>query len=374
MNPSLSRRALLAAAAAFPAAVRADTPGLIIRQKEPENLEFPFDSLNSFFTPNDRFYIRSHHAVPKIDPGAWKLRVEGAVARPFDLTYAELRAMTPVNRPATLECAGNSRVFLVPQPAGAQWEMGAVSNAEWTGVPLSAILERAGINANAVEVALEGADMGEGKNDPHPPGQIHFARSIPIEKARRPEVMLAYKMNGSDLPASHGFPVRAVVPGYYGMASTKWLTRIIVVTEPFTSYWQTTDYGYWDRSSGTPRRMPLLHMQVKSLISRPAMRETIKAGADYKIFGSSWTADADITRVEVSSDAGKTWADATLRDNAVRFCWRAWDFTWRAPRAGHYTLMSRATDSKGNMQAAQHNQDFGSYVINHTLPIDIEVV
>ncbi len=265
-------------------------------------------------------------------------------------------------------------MFLVPQAAGAQWELGAVSNAEWTGVPLSAILERAGLASNALEVVLEGADMGEGKNDPHPPGPIHFARSIPVEKARRPEVILAYQMNGKDLPASHGFPVRAVVPGYYGMASTKWLTRIAVVTEPFTSYWQSTDYAYWDRSSGTPRRVPLLHMQVKSLISRPAMRETVKSGTDYKIFGSAWTGDADIGRVEVSSDNGKTWANATMRDKAVRFCWRAWDFNWIAPRPGRYTLMSRATDSKGNMQAAQHNPDFGSYVINHTLPIDVEVV
>jgi len=373
ITAALSRRALLAAAATLPFAARAESPGLIIRQKEPENLEFPFDSLNSFLTPNERFYIRSHHAVPKIEASTWKLRVEGAVTRPLDLTYAELRAMPSVTVPATLECAGNSRVFLVPQPPGAQWEMGAVSTAEWTGVPLSAILERAGLQPNALEVALEGADAGEGKNDPHPPGPVHFARSIPLEKARRPEVLLAYRMNSKDLPASHGFPVRAVIPGYYGMASTKWLTRIAVLTEPFNSYWQTTDYGYWDRSSGTPRRRPLLDMQIKSLISRPAMRETVKSGADYKIFGSAWTADADVTRVEISTDAGKTWADATLRDKPVRFCWRAWDWAWTAPRPGRYTLMSRATDSKGSTQAAQHNLDYGSYAINHTLPIDIEV-
>ncbi|MDQ6676423.1 MAG: molybdopterin-dependent oxidoreductase, partial [Acidobacteriota bacterium] len=199
-------------------------------------------------------------------------------------------------------------------------------------------------------------------------------RSIPIEKARRPEVVLAFQMNGKDLPPSHGYPVRAVVPGYYGMASTKWLTRIRVVPEPFTSYWQTSDYAYWDRTSGYPVRRPLYDMQVKSLISRPAMRETIKAGADYKIFGSAWTADADVTRVEVSTDGGKAWKDAALRDKAVRFCWRGWDFTWASPEPGRHTLMSRATDSKGNVQPAQHNQDYGPYAIHHTLPIDIEVV
>ena len=370
--PALTRRSILAAAATLPLAAQAETPGMIIRQKEPENLEFPFDSLNSFLTPNDRFYVRNHHPVPKLEAATWKLRVDGAVSKPLDLTYAELRALPSVTIPATLECAGNSRVFLVPQTPGAQWEMGAVSTAEWTGVPLSAILDLAGLNANALEVALEGADQGEGKNDPHPPGLIHFARSIPLEKARRPEVILAYRMNGKDLPPSHGFPVRALVPGYYGMASTKWLTRISVLTAPFNSYWQTSDYGYWDRSSGTPVRRPLLNMAIKSLIARPAMRETIKSGSEYKVFGSAWTGDADIARVEVSTDAGATWADAKLVDKAVRFCWRAWEYTWKAPSPGRHTLMSRATDSSGNVQLAQHNPDFGNYVIHHTLPIEIE--
>jgi len=347
---------------------------MIIRQKEPENLEFPFDTLNSFLTPNDRFYVRNHHPVPKLDTATWKLRLEGSVTKPFEISYAELRAMPSVTIPATLECAGNSRIFLVPQTPGAQWELGAVSTAEWTGVPLRTLLDRAQVNANALEIAFEGADQGEGKNDPPPPGQIHFARSIPIEKARRPEVLLAYRMNGKDLPAAHGFPVRAIVPGYYGMASTKWLTRIQVLVEPFNSYWQTTDYGYWDRVSGTPVRRPILDMQVKSLIARPAMRETVKAGLDYKIFGSAWTGDADISRVEVSADGGKTWAGATMRDRSVRFCWRAWDFNWRAPVAGRYTLMSRATDSSGKMQQPQHNYDYGNYVVHHTLPIDIEAV
>lgn len=371
-NP-ISRRALLATAAVAPFAAHAETPGMIIRQKEPENLEFPFDTLNSFLTPNDRFYVRNHHPVPKLDTAAWKLKVEGAVGKPFELNYAELLAMPSLTVPATLECAGNSRVFLVPQTPGAQWELGAVSTAEWLGVPLRAILDRAGVDSKAIEVALEGADQGEGKNDPHPPGQIHFARSIPLEKAMRPEVLLAYRMNGKELPVAHGFPVRAIVPGFYGMASTKWLTRILVVSQPFSSYWQSSDYGYWDRVGGTPVRRPIYNMQVKSLIARPAVREQVKAGADYKVFGSAWTGDAEIMRVEVSADGGKTWADATLRDKSVRFCWRAWDYTWRAPVTGRYTLMSRATDSKGNTQQAQHNYDYGNYVVHHTVPIDVEV-
>src|SRR5215210_7270576 len=136
--------------------------------------------------------------------------------------------MPSETRVATLECAGNSRVFLVPQMPGAQWELGAVSNAEWTGVPLSMLLERAGVRSDATEVVLEGADRGEPRNDPKPPGGTPYVRSIPLAKARRPEVLIAYAMNGKDLPMSHGAPVRAVVPGYYGMSSVKWLTRIRV--------------------------------------------------------------------------------------------------------------------------------------------------
>ena len=137
-------------------------------------------------------------------------------------------------RVATLECAGNSRVFLVPQVQGAQWELGAVSNAQWTGVPLSTLLHRAGLAEDACEIALEGADRGMPKEEPLPPGPISYVWSLPRAKAMRPEVLIAYQMNGRDLPRDHGFPVRAIVPGHYGMASVKWLTRIEAVREPFT--------------------------------------------------------------------------------------------------------------------------------------------
>lgn len=357
--------------------LRAQSPAaaMITREREPENLEFPFSSLDSFITPEKLFYVRSHFAVPQVDAREYRLRVEGAVERPFQISYDELRAMRPSSITATLECAGNSRVFLIPQSSGAQWELGAVSNAVWTGVPLTALLERAGLKPDAVDVVFEGLDRGEPRSEPKPPGPIPFVRSIPVAKARRSEVLIAYQMNGRDLPPSHGFPIRAVVPGYYGMSSVKWLTRIQVVTAPYQGYWQTTDYAWWDRSSGTPVRRPLMDMRVKSLIARPALHELVKAGTPYRVSGAAWTGDADVDNVELSVDAGRSWVTAKFLDQPTRYAWRRWEQEWQVPaQRGRVALMSRASDTSGNKQPEQHNRDTGNYAIHHVLPRMIEIV
>src|SRR5947199_672019 len=213
--------------------------GRIVRCESPLNLEMPFSSLDSFLTPTKSFYVRTHFPIPAIDRDAWWLHVEGEVEKPFAIDYEELRTLDSVTTPATLECAGNNRSLLEAKVKGVQWGLGAVGTAEWTGVPLSILLDRAGVKANASEIILEGADGGVLEDPKSPPGELRFARSIPVEKARR-DVLLAYKMNGIDLPAEHGFPVRAIVPGWYAMASVKWLQRIIVADRPFTGYYQTT--------------------------------------------------------------------------------------------------------------------------------------
>jgi DMSO/TMAO reductase YedYZ molybdopterin-dependent catalytic subunit len=207
--------------------------GLIIRQKEPTNLESPFEQIDSYLTPTALFYIRSHFPAPKLEVAAYRFRIDGAVRNPFSLSYEQLRDMPSETRVATLECAGNSRVFLIRPVAGAQWELGAVGNAQWTGVPLGALLERAGLQEDACQIVLEGADRGTPKEEPVPPGAISYARSLPRGKAIQREVLIAYQMNGRDLPLDHGYPVRAIVPGHYGMASVKWLTHVHAVVEPF---------------------------------------------------------------------------------------------------------------------------------------------
>lgn len=353
---------------------RGGLPGVITRQKQPDNVEFPFWTLDRFLTPDEQFYVRTHFEVPELDRAAWKLNVEGAVERPLEIGYDELVRMPTHTLPALLECSGNGRAFLKPPQSSIRWELGAVGTAEWTGVRLSDVLDRAGVKPEAVEVLLEGADTGEFvKPDPETPGVIHYSRSMPLEKARRPEVLLAFRMNGRDLSPTHGHPVRAVVPGWYGMASVKWLTRIAVLDEPFHGYFQTFAYAIWRRQHGQPSLEPVGDIQVKSQIARPMECEVVPAGIPYLVFGAAWAGEADVTRVDVSTDGGKSWAAATLTGEAKPFCWRFWEFEWTSPSAGKTTLMARATDSKGRTQPAERDDDHRDAVITHPLPVTVAV-
>ena len=348
--------------------------GLTIRQKEPKNLEAPFDRIDSYLTPAELFYVRSHFAIPTLDRASYRLRIDGAVSSPLALSYEELRNMPSETRVATLECAGNSRVFLVPQVQGAQWELGAVSNAEWTGVPLRALLERAGLADDACEIVLEGADRGTPKEEPMPPVPISYAWSLSRAKALRSEVLIAYQMNGRELPRDHGFPARAIVPGHYGMASVKWLTGIQAVREPFQGYWQTTDYAYWASMDGKPVRRALGEMQLKSQIARPRVYETLAPNRIYTISGAAWTGETDVTEIAVSTDGGRTWAQAEFIDPVRRHAWRRWKLDWLTPnKPGQHTLLARARDAAGMMQPDKHDRNYGTYVINYPLPIEVFV-
>jgi DMSO/TMAO reductase YedYZ molybdopterin-dependent catalytic subunit len=348
--------------------------GLIIRQKEPVNLETPLDQVDSYLTPTELFYIRSHFPAPRLDLASYQLRIDGAVRNPLSLSYQQLRDLPSETRVATLECAGNGRVFLVPQVPGAQWELGAVGNAEWTGVPLAALLERAGLEEGACEIVLEGADRGVPAEPPIPPGPISYARSLPRDKALQPDVLIAYQMNGRDLPLNHGYPVRAIVPGHYGMASVKWLTHVEAVRESFGGYWQTSDYGYWDYLDGMPVRRPLGEMKLKSEIVLPRVYETLPPDHVYTVSGAAWAGETEVTGVAVSTDSGRTWAEAEFLDPARRHAWRRWKFAWRTPtEPGRYTLLARATDANGSTQPDTHDPNHGTYVINHPLPIEVFV-
>jgi DMSO/TMAO reductase YedYZ molybdopterin-dependent catalytic subunit len=346
---------------------------MIIREKEPANLEMPFGSVETFITPNERFYVRSHFPVPQINPGDWRLRIGGAVEQPRELTYDDLRARPAKTVAATLECAGNSRVFLVPKVKGVQWELGAVGNAEWTGVSLGELLREARVKRGACDVILEGADRGTIGEAPRPAGKVHFARSVPLGKAIG-DVLLAYEMNGEPLSRDHGFPLRAIVPGWYGMASIKWLQRIIVSEQPFNGYYQTVDYAFWQRSEAGAALVPITEMQVKAAIARPGIHEVISAGTNCQVAGAAWSGSSEIAKVEVSTDSGTTWQEASLGEESRPHAWRLWQFDWRAPaRPGWCTLLARATDSLGRTQPQEHDLDRGSYMINHCLPIEVEV-
>jgi DMSO/TMAO reductase YedYZ molybdopterin-dependent catalytic subunit len=382
----LDRRAFLGAAALSVAVegtrARADKTegsppfsGLILRESQPENLESPFAALDGFLTPNNLFFVRSHFEKPKgLDARTWRLKVEGAVERPLDLGYDELRKMPSRTQVALLECAGNGRVFLVPKASGLLWELGGVSNAEWTGVPLAAVLERSGLKAGAVEVIAEGADSGEIRDEPRSPGKIAFARSLPLAKARQPEVLLAYQMNGADLPHAHGHPVRLLVPGWYGMASVKWLTRLVVTDRPFNGFFQSLQYTYFERRHGAPTLVATTAVQVKAQIARPALGEVVESNAVYRMHGAAWTGESEIKKVDVSTDGGKSWQEAKLLDRSVRYGWRLWEYRWQTPgQAGRHTLLARATDQQGHTQPLERDPDRRSYMISHVLPVEVEV-
>jgi DMSO/TMAO reductase YedYZ molybdopterin-dependent catalytic subunit len=360
------------ALAAWPRSLHADSPQQIMRMSSPQNLEWNFATLNGFLTPTDAFYIRNHFAVPKIDREKWRLKIEGAVERPLELSLDDLVKMQAKTRPLLLECAGNGRVFLTPAAKGVGWQLGAVGNAEWTGVTLADILDRAGAKKTAVEVLLEGADSGT-VADPQSPGAIPFARSLPLAKANSPEVILAYQMNGKDLTTAHGAPLRAVVGGWYGMASIKWLTRILVLEKSHRGFFQALDYCYFERQHGLASVVPITGMQVKSQIAQPALGETIPAGKPHTISGAAWAGEADIAKVEISTDGGKHWHEAKLDAATAPFCWRLWQWEWKEPKVGRVTLMSRATDSKGRTQPMERNQDYRNYMIHHVLPVEVEV-
>src|SRR4029079_10934517 len=243
-------------------------------------------------------------------------------------------------------------------------------------------LDRASLKPNASEVVLEGADRGMLEDPKSPSGELKFARSIPLEKARR-DVLLAYKMNGEDLPPQHGFPLRAIVPGWYAMPSIKWRQRIIVTDRPFNGYYQTLDYAYWkrtehahwERGENVAELTPLSEMQVKAEIARPEEGETVSANTTVRVRGAAWACDAEIAKVEVSTDGGKTWNDAKLLGESKVNAWRLWELDWQTPsQPGKQTLMARATDSLGRTQPVHRDPDRGTYMINHLLPIEIEVV
>lgn len=377
-----TRRDFLRASLAAPllaAGLRADEPatggfpGLIVRSDQPRNLEFPLSALRDPIVPNEQFFVRSHFAVPAVDVKSWRLKVEGAIKNPCELTYEELAKLPTRTLTATIECAGNGRVHLNPGVAGLQWGQGAVGNAEWAGVSLAAVLERAGLKDAAVEVILEGADSGQLGSEPKALGPIQFARSLPISKARSDTVVLATRMNGKTLPATHGYPLRAVVGGWYGMASVKWLTRIIVTDRPFQGPFQTLDYAYYQRRHDLRTLVPVTGMLPKAVLARPGLHDVVPAGRPYRLFGAAWAGERPVAKVEASVDGGTSWSGAKLLGEARPLQWVLWEHTWRMPEKGTASVVARATDDMGNTQPAMRDPDRRTYMINHLVPTSVVV-
>jgi DMSO/TMAO reductase YedYZ molybdopterin-dependent catalytic subunit len=346
---------------------------LIVRQYEPRNQEPSLSALDHAITPTESFFVRSHFPMPKLDATNYRLKVEGRVEETLEFSIEEIKAMPSRTITALIECAGNGRVFLTPRPDGLLWGGAAVGVAEWTGVALSELLKRARVAKAGLEVVLEGADEGATTAEPRTPGTIRFARSVPLAKAHE-DVLLAYAMNGEALSPEHGWPLRAVVPGWYGMASVKWLTRAIVVDRPFGGFYQTLDYSYFERFEGQPTLISITEIQVKAQIIRPSRGEYVPKGSEYIVSGVAWSGGAEIERVEVSTDGGSSWSNAELVGKSSPLTWRPWRFTWAVKEStGPRSLMARATDSRGRTQPLKRDPDRRTYMINHVVPVEVLV-
>ncbi|MEB3329892.1 MAG: sulfite oxidase [Candidatus Sericytochromatia bacterium] len=343
------------AAEARPAA-RLAKEGLLVRSSRPLDLETPVALLDGALTPNRHFFVRSHHDEPALDAATWRLRVEGLVERPEDLTLADLKALPRHEVTAVLQCSGNGRAFHRPRVPGVPWERGAVGNARWAGARLRDVLARAGVQPGAAHVVLQGVDR------PVLPTTPRFGRSLPLAKALHPDTLLAYEMNGEPLPMLHGHPVRVVAPGWVGDDWVKWLGLVRVQAEPFDGFFYQTAYRYPRRpvSPGEavpPEAMgPMDELVVKSLLTAPLAGARVPR-TTLPVRGAAWTGgEAVVTRVEVSLDDGHSWQNARLLGPARPYAWRRFALDWVPPRGhpgGLLRLRARATDSAGRVQPTE---------------------
>ncbi len=312
------------------------------------NHSLPLEALQYPITPVGLHYLLTHFDIPRIDPAEWRLTIGGRVRHPFTLTLEDVKGRPAITRAVTLECAGNGRAKLSPRPISQPWLFEAVGNAEWTGTRLRPLLDAAGPLDNAVEVVFTGLDRGVQHGI-----EQQYERSLTLAEASREDVFLAYAVNGQPLPPQHGFPLRLVVPGWYGMTHVKWLRSITVVDRPFRGYQQ--EPAYHVTSTEDELGEPVTRILPRSLMVPPGIPDflsrTRQLGLGTWILeGRAWSGMGRVVRVEVSTDGGRGWAEAELGEDGGEFEWRSWRYTWEVAQEGEYELCCRATDAAKNVQ------------------------
>jgi DMSO/TMAO reductase YedYZ molybdopterin-dependent catalytic subunit len=342
-------------------------PNLIVRSDGPVDLETPLSTLDkAWLTPIENHYVRCHLPTPKIDDAAakaWTLAIDGEVNTPLKLTLDDLKRNREITHTVTLECSGNGRVYANPNVPGLQWEKGAVSNAKWTGVSLREVLTKAGVKPTGKHIIMNGLD--------EPLGSVpDFVRSIPIEKAMHQDTLLAFKMNDTDIPLIHGRPLRLIVPGWEAASSTKWLVSIRVAPEEAENFFMKTayripNYNVAPGAAVDPKDMiPYTALDVKSIFTAPNDESKFKLGNPIELRGFAWAGEAEITRVDISTDFGRTWTVADLGPEKAKYAWRRFRYSFKPLKAGSYLPLSRATDSQGRVQPVVANWNPSGYLHN----------
>ncbi len=376
---NMSGAALAASAGSSILAWSADVPpaipgkeDLIVRSYRFLDLETPVEHFQTWLTPAQHFFVRNHmHEPSSLDPTQWKLTIGGEVEKPYELTLADLRKFETHSVVNTLECAGNGRAFHSPKVPGVQWQKGAVSTGRFSGPRLHDILQRAAVKSTGKHVMFRGLDEVPGKVPP-------FIRSIPIEKALDLDTLVATHLNGAPLPKHNGFPARALTPGWIGAASCKWLTEIKVLDKEFEGNFMSPAY----RMPNQPVKPgdtvkpedthPVTALNVKSLISSPADGSTVRS-LGLHIQGVAWAGENDVARVEVSTDGGNSWQAAEMGKDHAKYAWRLFSYQWKAPAAGDYTIVCRATDSAGRTQPSTPAWNPSGYLNNAIDQVKIHV-
>ena len=343
------------------------SPALILHTERPPNLEMPLEYLSHDVTPNDLMFVRWHLAgVPRsVDLRTFRLKVGGHVERPFALSLDELRAMEPTTVVAVNQCSGNSRALFAPRVPGVQWAGGALGNAKWTGVRLSALLDRAGLRGQAHSVTFAGLDT------PPVAGPAPFVKSLAIDHAREPDVLVAWAMNDAPLPMLNGFPLRLVVPGWYSTYWVKSLAEITVLDAAFDGFWMVKAYRV-PKAEGADESpdhladetIPISRMDVRSLIVSPKADAHVPSGKPVEVQGIAFDGGAGIARVEVSPDAGATWQDARLDPDLGKYSFRRWRWSWTPSQPGPATLTVRATSAAGEVQRPTPQWNRSGYMRN----------
>ena len=341
---------------------------LILLTDRPPQLETPLKYFRSDLTPNEAYFVRWHLAnLPtSVDTKTYRLKITGHVNQPLELSLDDLRKkFTPVTQVVFNQCSGNSRSLFQPRIPGGQWKHGAMGNAKFTGVRLKDLLDAAGVKAGAVDVAFSALDKAP------LPGVPNFVKSLEVDHARDGEVMIAYEMNGEPLPLLNGFPLRLIVPGWFGTYWVKALDEISVLPEKFKGYWM--EKAYRVPATADPNEapdklaeqtVPISRMPVRSIMVQPEPHEKLSVSQAYEIAGVAFDSGAGITRVEVSTDGGATWHEATLGNELGKYSWRRWRLNWTPNKAGDYRLLVRATNAAGETQRASSFWNRSGYLRN----------